>query len=106
MGLRRILHTESDKGKSEQRKNKAVVYSLIISCKACGLDLRKWMEDILLKITLYQVENRELAEFLPNHWASSAPTQFKESPTIVNFDQLGPTCPQLGRIGNNLVQII
>lgn len=53
----------------------AIVYSLISSCKACGLDPRKWMEDILLKITPYQVENRNLAELLPNHWASSAPTQ-------------------------------
>src|SRR5574344_1206542 len=52
-----------------------IVYSLISSCKACGLDPRKWMEDVLLKITPYLIENRNLAELLPNHWASSAPTQ-------------------------------
>lgn len=52
-----------------------IVYSLISSCKACGLDPRKWMEDVLLKITPYLIENRDLAELLPNHWALSTPTQ-------------------------------
>jgi len=52
----------------------AIIYSLISSCKACGVDPRKWMEDVLPKITPYQTDKRDLAELLPNRWAANSAT--------------------------------
>jgi len=43
----------------------AIVYSLISTCKAAGVDPRIWMEDVLRKIPYYQRDRRDLAELLP-----------------------------------------
>ena len=49
----------------------AIVYSLIGTCKAAGVDSRIWMEDVLQKIPYYQLEGRDMTELLPSIWARS-----------------------------------
>lgn len=46
----------------------AIVYSLIGSCKAAGVDPREWMEYALRKIPYYQRDGKELSELLPLNW--------------------------------------
>ena len=48
----------------------AIVYSLIGSCKATGVDPRDWMEDVLHKIPYYQRQGKDLTELLPPTWAT------------------------------------
>jgi len=47
----------------------AIVYSLIGTCKAAGIEPRVWMDDVLRKIPYYQMDGRDLAELLPRAWA-------------------------------------
>jgi len=49
----------------------AIVYSLIGSCKAAGVDPREWMEDVLQRIPYYQRDSKDLTELLPENWAYS-----------------------------------
>ena len=50
----------------------AIVYSLISTCKAAGVDPRKWMEDILCKLPYYHRDGKDISELLPRTWAESA----------------------------------
>ena len=47
----------------------AIVYSLVDSCKALGVDPREWMEDVLLKIPGNENKHDVLRELLPDRWA-------------------------------------
>ena len=47
----------------------AIVYSLIGTCKAAGVDPRIWMEDVLTKIPYWQRDNRDLSDLLPRAWS-------------------------------------
>ena len=49
----------------------AIVYSLIASCKAMGVEPRKWMEDVLKDIPYYQRDGLNMAELLPGEWKKS-----------------------------------
>lgn len=49
----------------------AIVYSLIATCKAAGVDPRTWMEDVLRKIPYYQRDERDMAELMPYNWKNS-----------------------------------
>ena len=49
----------------------AIVYSLIGTCKAAGVEPRKWMEDILRQMPYYERDGRDLAELLPREWAKT-----------------------------------
>ncbi len=46
----------------------AIVYSLVDSCKALGVDPRSWMEDVLLRITACGNDRAALRELLPDRW--------------------------------------
>ena len=47
----------------------AIVYSLIGTCKAAGVEPRIWMEDVLRQIPHYERDGRDLADLLPREWA-------------------------------------
>ena len=49
----------------------AIVYSLIGTCKAAGVEPRVWMEDMLRQIPYYERDGRDLTELLPRRWAKS-----------------------------------
>jgi hypothetical protein len=53
----------------------AIVYSLIGTCKAAGVEPREWLEDVLKKIPYYLRDNRDMTELLPRTWANLAPTR-------------------------------
>ena len=50
----------------------AIVYSLIDSCKALGVDPRVWMEDVLLRIPGNENNRTALRELLPDKWAKKS----------------------------------
>lgn len=47
----------------------AIVYSLIGTCKAAGVDPRTWMEEVLSKLPYWQRDGKDLAGLLPRTWA-------------------------------------
>ena len=47
----------------------AIVYSLVDSCKAMGVDPREWMEDVLVRIPGNENNRDALRELLPDRWA-------------------------------------
>ena len=49
----------------------ALVYSLLGSCKAAGVNPSEWLGDVLLKIYPYTKENKNLEELLPHLWKKS-----------------------------------
>lgn len=53
----------------------AIVYSLIGTCKAAGVEPREWLEDVLKKIPYYLRDNRDMTELLPRTWANLASTR-------------------------------
>jgi transposase len=55
-------------GNSDAAIRAAIVYSLIGSCKAAGVNPAEWLEDVLSKIYSYTKENRNLEELLPHSW--------------------------------------
>ncbi|MCI2107829.1 MAG: transposase domain-containing protein [Bacteroidales bacterium] len=46
----------------------AIVYSLVDSCKALGIDLREWKEDAMLRIHGNENNREALRELLPDKW--------------------------------------
>jgi transposase/cell division protein FtsB len=55
-------------GNSDAAIRAAMVYSLLGSCKAAGINPAEWLEDVLSKIYSYTKENRNLEELLPHSW--------------------------------------
>ena len=47
----------------------AIVYSLIGTCKAAGVEPRLWMEDVLRRIPYYERDGRDMSDLLPREWA-------------------------------------
>ena len=52
----------------------AIIYSLIGSCKAVGVDPRPWLEDVLVRISECEKNQDALKDLLPNHWHKVGPT--------------------------------
>lgn len=50
----------------------AIVYSLISTCKAAGVEPREWMEDVLRKLPYCHRDGKDISELLPRTWAESA----------------------------------
>ena len=46
----------------------SIVFSLIGSCKALGINPREWMEDVLNRIPEYDDGHKDIAELLPYKW--------------------------------------
>lgn len=59
-------------GNDDAAVRAAIVYSLIGSCKAAGVDPREWMTDVLRKLPLYHKETgNDLGELLPKNWKNT-----------------------------------
>lgn len=56
-------------GNHDAAMRAAIVYSLVDSCKALGVDPRQWMEDVLLRIPESENDRTALRELLPDKWA-------------------------------------
>ena len=46
----------------------AVVYSLLATCKAQGVNERAWLEDVLRRIPEYEQAEKDYADLLPANW--------------------------------------
>ena len=58
-------------GNSDAATRAAMVYSLLGSCKAAGVNPTEWLGDVLSKIYSYTKENRNMEELLPHLWKNS-----------------------------------
>lgn len=55
-------------GNSDAAIRAAMIYSLLGSCKAAGVNPAEWLEDVLSKIYSYTKEKRNMEELLPHLW--------------------------------------
>ncbi len=46
----------------------AVVYSLLATCKARGIDERTWLEDVLRRMPEYELGKKDCSDLLPGNW--------------------------------------
>ncbi|MBN2863261.1 MAG: IS66 family transposase, partial [Bacteroidales bacterium] len=59
-------------GNHDAAENAAVMYSLLGSCKACDVNPREWLTDVLNRIPEYNKNyNLDLADLLPHNWRES-----------------------------------
>ncbi len=56
-------------GDDEAAQRTAVVYSLLATCKARGVDERDWLEDVLRRIPEYELGKKDFTDLLPGNWA-------------------------------------
>jgi len=57
-------------GDDDAAQRAAVVYSLLATCKAHGVDERAWLEDVLRRIPEYELGKKDFADLLPGNWAA------------------------------------
>ena len=55
-------------GDDEAAQRAAVVYSLLATCKAHGVNERAWLEDVLRRIPEYEQAGKDYADLLPANW--------------------------------------
>ena len=48
----------------------AVVYSLLATCKAHGVNERAWLEDVLRRIPECEQAGKDYADLLPGNWSA------------------------------------
>ena len=59
-------------GNHDAAENAAIMYSLLGSCKACDVNPREWLIDVLSRIPEYNNDySMDLAERLPHRWKAS-----------------------------------
>ena len=58
-------------GDDDAAQRTAVVYSLLATCKAHGVDERVWLEDVLRMIPEYELGKKDFSDLLPGNWAAS-----------------------------------
>lgn len=59
-------------GNHESAENAAIMYSLLGCCKACDVNPREWLTDVLSRIPVYNKDySMDLADLLPNNWKVS-----------------------------------
>ena len=56
-------------GDDDAAQRAAVVYSLLATCKARGIDERAWLEDVLRRIPQYELGKKDFADLLPGNWS-------------------------------------
>lgn len=63
-------------GNHDAAENAAIMYSLLGSCKACGVNPRHWLTDVLTRIPAYNQDySLDLADLLPHNWEASKKLQ-------------------------------
>ena len=55
-------------GDDDDAQRAAVVYSLLATCKAHGVNERAWLEDVLRRIPEYEQAGKDYADLLPGNW--------------------------------------
>lgn len=55
----------------------AVVYSLLATCKAQGINGRDWLEDVLRRMPEYELGSKDCSDLLPGNWAATHVTDAK-----------------------------
>ena len=55
-------------GDDDAAQRAAVVYSLLATCKAHGVNERTWLEDVLRRIPEYEQVGKDYADLLPGNW--------------------------------------
>jgi len=59
-------------GNHDAAENAAIMYSLFGCCKACEVNPREWLTDVLSRIPAYNNDySKDLAELLPHNWKAS-----------------------------------
>jgi transposase len=59
-------------GNHDAAENAAIMYSLLGCCKACDVNPREWLTDVLSRIPAYNNNHeKDLAELLPHNWKAS-----------------------------------
>lgn len=59
-------------GDDDAAQRAAVVYSLLATCKAHGVDKRTWLEDVLRRMPEYELGKKDFSELLPGKWSPAA----------------------------------
>jgi len=63
-------------GNHDAAENAAIMYSLLGSCKACDVNPRQWLTDVLSRIPEYNNDySKDLVELLPHRWTASEKLQ-------------------------------
>jgi len=58
-------------GNAEAAIRAAVMYSLLGSCKAAGVNPTEWLDDVISRIYSYSNGKGNLEELLPHFWSKS-----------------------------------
>jgi transposase len=67
-------------GNHDAAENAAIMYSLLGCCKACDVNPREWLSDVLARIPAYNNDySLDLAELLPHNW--KAPKNLQKNTT-------------------------
>jgi transposase len=63
-------------GNHDAAENAAIMYSLLGCCKACDVNPREWLTEVLTRIPIYNNDySLDLAELLPHNWEASKKLQ-------------------------------
>jgi transposase len=63
-------------GNHDAAENAAIIYSLLGCCKACDVNPREWLTDVLSRIPAYNKDySLDLADLLPHNWKTYKKTQ-------------------------------
>ena len=46
----------------------SMIYSFIATCKACGIEPREWLEDVIRRIPEYENGRSDVTHLLPKNW--------------------------------------
>lgn len=59
-------------GDDEAAQRAAVVYSLLATSKAHGVNKRAWLEDVLRRVSEYEQGTKGYADTLPRNWSATS----------------------------------
>ena len=59
-------------GDDDAAQRATVVYSLLATCKAHGVNERAWLEDVLRRIPEYEQGGKDYADLLPGNWSATS----------------------------------